>query len=550
MKRNIIKIFAVFASILAAAACTDKLDIDQHGVDDMSTFYTTDENVLSAEAEMFISFRQTPTGGSYLGLPFYGAMDWAWRNCKDIPSDDAWSGGGGRGENVPGDQLSEWSFTSQHDHLVVYYTLLYCIIYRANVILDHTTEGQSEIADMVRAEARVIRNFANFELVTLWGTAPLIDHCLQPGEYKVGNSTPEQMWAFMEEDLGKAIDSGDLPEKASVYDREQWRVTKQFAQALLGKVYLWQGKSSEAAAEFEQVINSGKYKLFEGEYGDMFHAGNDYNCENMFEINRIPDASTSQGFTFRGIYFAWRADKFSFAGSGTKGSASDYFETSGWGIAVPTQQLYDAFMKEEGPDGYRFNQTLRSYSQYKKDYGLEMVNGAVALGDSVWYWKNRYIKSDREGISSNRSFQSIYMRYAEVLLLAAEANLAAGNQSKADEYYNQIRIRAKLPTRTNVTLEQIKNEKRLELCGEGFRLQDLLRWGQADCEKYLGPDGEKLKNGIPNVVCTDGTIKIVYHTDYYTSKNDYGWHAGKNEHFPIPAEEFLVNPNIKQNIGY
>jgi len=541
-------LLAISTCVLGLTACTDKLDIEQHGVDVKETFYTTDENILSAEAEMFIAFRQAPANATAIGLPssFYGCMDWAWINNKEGASDNAWSGGGGRGENIDGDAVSEWSLDSDNPSIRAYYVLLYCIIYRANLILDNVEEGQSSIGEMVRAEARVIRDFAYFELVTLWGNVPLIDHCLNTDEYKVANSTPAEIWSFLEEDLNTAINSGKLPEKTSAYDKTTWRATKQFAQALLGKVYLWQNKNTEAATQFENVINSNKYALFDGEYGDMMHAGADFNCESMFEINRVPDASTSQGFQFKGIYFNLRADKFDFTGSGVQGVASDYFETSGWGICVPTQQLYDAFLAEEGPNGYRFKQTIRSYSEYKKDYGIQMVNGAVALGDSVWYWKSRYIKSDREGISSNRSYQSRYMRYAEVLLLAAEANLAIGNNAKADEYYNQIRTRAKLPTRTGVTLEQIKTEKRLELCGEGVRLQDLLRWG--DAEKYLGANGEKLKKGVPHIECNDGKLNIVY-VNYYSGPDSYGYKSSK-PYWPIPAMEIATNPNMVQNPGY
>ena len=138
------------------------------------------------------------------------------------------------------------------------------------------------------------------------------------------------------------------------------------------------------------------------------------------------------------------------------------------------------------------------------------------------------------------------MRYAEVLLLAAEANLAVGNNAKADEYYNQIRTRAKLPTRTGVTLEQIKTEKRLELCGEGVRLQDILRWG--DAEKYLGANGEKLKNGVPHIECNDGKLNIVY-VNYYSGPDSYGYKSSK-PYWPIPAMEIATNPNMVQNPGY
>src|SRR3712207_9570247 len=82
------------------------------------------------------------------------------------------------------------------------------------------------------------------------------------------------------------------------------------------------------------------------------------------------------------------------------------------------------------------------------------------------------------------------MRYAEALLLAAEANLQAGNKAKALEYVNQIRKRATLNPLTDVTMETIKTEKRLELCLEGVRYQDLIRWG--DGEKMLGQQGKEI----------------------------------------------------------
>ena len=106
-------------------------------------------------------------------------------------------------------------------------------------------------------EAKVFRAWASFELVTLFGTAPVVDHLLEPGEYRLGNSDPAEMWALIENDLNEAINSGTLPSKSDVNDAEGGiRITKETAQAFLGKAYLFEGKNSEAAAMLDNVIKS------------------------------------------------------------------------------------------------------------------------------------------------------------------------------------------------------------------------------------------------------------------------------------------------------
>lgn len=87
------------------------------------------------------------------------------------------------------------------------------------------------------------------------------------------------------------------------------------------------------------------------------------------------------------------------------------------------------------------------------------------------------------------------MRYAEVLLLAAEANLQAGQPDKALYDINQIRERAKETPLTSVTLDDIKTEKRLELCLESVRYQDLVRWG--DAEAALAHRASKFLTSAP-----------------------------------------------------
>ena len=124
-----------------------------------------------------------------------------------------------------------------------------------------------------------------------------------------------------------------------------------------------------------------------------------------------------------------------------------------------------------------------------------------------------------------------------MLLCGAEAHLAAGNASKAAEYVNLVRERAKLPAKASVTLDDIKDEKRLELFGEGTRFQDLLRWGEGAKMSGNGNKYPQLQvNGqVTWVSCNNPT---------------YGFQSGKHEHLPYPATEIRLNSEIKQNPGY
>ena len=124
------------------------------------------------------------------------------------------------------------------------------------------------------------------------------------------------------------------------------------------------------------------------------------------------------------------------------------------------------------------------------------------------------------------------MRYAEVLLLAAEAHLNAGNTAKALDYINQVRTRAKETPLTSVSLSDIKTEKRLELCNEAVRFQDLVRWG--DAATAMKEQGKE----VPAYAATG--VEWLYKNDNYGFKS-------KHNLLPIPLKEIELNPNMTQN---
>lgn len=500
-------------------SCDSELDIQKHGnLGSMEDFYTNDENTMQATASLYTEMKD---------------LYYNWFYTKNMLADDVWAGGGSRGDNGDMEKLNEYNFDTDNSLIRDLYSGLYGVIYKANLIINKT-EGETAVMKRAIAEAKVFRAWAHFELVTLWGTAPVVDHLLEPGEYRQGNSEPSILWAQVENDLAEAINSGTLPSKKDVNDQETGiRATKEYAQALLGKAYLFQGKNSEAASMLDNVINSGKYALFTGDYDMQFHAANNNNCESLFELQKRNDTEQLPA-DFVCIMQGWRTDHLNYSGQATNVLAQGMY-----GFMNPRKSLYDAFVAWEGASGYRLNKTIMTYNQVE-NLGVTLQTGVNLYGSEGYFmWKNQAFKEDLVmDLSMLQIFQYTdlkVMRYAEVLLLAAEAQLQAGNSSKALDYINQVRTRAQETPLTSVSLNDIKNEKRFELCIESVRFQDLVRWG--DAETIMKDQGKE----VPNFA----TVGV----DYPYKNQTYGFKE-KNKLLPIPQKEIELNPNMIQNPGW
>ena len=513
MKKALI-ILAAAACTAAAVSCSNQLDIPQHGVLDYNTYYQTDDQITSANIAMYLEVR---------------GWEYNVKLCKAMLTDDFWAGGSMRGDNTDLEHLNEFTFDAEQDYVENMFTTYYTLIYKANVILGHVDPELGDVAKRAIAEAKVFRAFAYFDLKTMWGNPPLVDHELAPSEYNVPNGTDEELWGLMETDLTEAIASGYLVEKTGADDSQTWRVTKQLAQALLGKVYLWQEKYAEAAAQFDAVVGSGKYRLFE-DYGGLFRSENKHNCESIFENNRIHDDNDSfQNFSMYALMTNWRMDKMNWP-------VDTPMMNTGWGFRVPTKSLYDDFVAVEGADGYRLNNSLKTLDQLNSELGITLK--APIIGEGYFMWKLRILASER-GMGNDFVYaaNTIWMRYAEVLLCGAEAHFKAGNTAKATDYLNQIRRRAKAPEVGSATLDDIKREKRIELFGESVRFQDLLRWGEGSRMADNGKQYPQLEvNGQVTWVNCNNSVS--------------GFKAGKHDHLPYPATEIRLNSEIRQNAGY
>lgn len=526
MKNKYLSLIIGGLLVLGITSCEDALDIHQKGVLDYSFYYQTDEHAEAASNALYIQLK-----GTYYNYTM----------LKNSLSDDVWAGGGGRNDNAELESCNEFSFGSDQSFIRGVWESYYSLIYKANVILGHI-EPDTDIKQRAYAEAKFFRAFAYFDLISMWGEVPLVDHELVPDEYQMPKSPKEELWALVEKDLTEAISSGYLAEKKDVNDKSTWRVTKQVAQTMLGKAYLWQEKYSEAAKVLNEVRSSGKYKLYDGEYENLLTYLAEGNSESMLESNRILDMSNPWAeFSFFEVMNHWRMDNLAAA------SALFYsYKETGWGFMVPQKKLYDAFVAEEGVNGYRLNQTLKTYDQMI-ELGVKLQKGKTIINEGVFMWKRRFTSAEAP-LTFWCSYNNYrWMRYAEVLLLAAEANFMAGNQSEADACLNEVRTRAKLPYKA-ATLEAIKLEKRLELCSEYTRYQDIIRW--RDAESLLKNQGETTPLLVNKSSSADEPDNVVVeYVQYNTDPNRYGF---KPRHYllPIPATEMRLNPNMVQNEGW
>ncbi len=551
------KIKYIYISLIAALfvfnACDQSLlDIEQQAVSSEDNFYQTDEDAEQAVAAVYAKWRNTEFGrGS--GSAFYsnGFM------IRNYLSDEL-NSGGSRSDQPSIQEMNESVVASTNPWIETYYEGLYSTIYLANLVIEKF-EAESATKELAIAEAKFFRAYSHFQLTTLWGTPPLVDHVLLSSEYEIGNSTSEELWAFIESDLNDAIDAGVLPSKTGLDDKETGlRITQEAAKAFLGKVYLFEEKYSQAKSMFQDVISSDNYGL-EDDISVFYHASGNYSKEYLFEANRHYDMNN--GYVqagWMGILWNW-----SFAYGITAGpEASQYYDfnsTVGYSNGMPPKELYDDFVAEEGVDGYRLKNTIVSWDQMvaMNIYTISTLNIYMNQG----YWRMKWLtRTEDENVSywTGNLASTPAMRYADVLLMMAEACVKTGD-ANADTYFNMVRTRAQLPTKSSVTMSDIKLERHLELAMEGVRFQDLIRWG--DAATALANKGKSLPTfhvtpvDASSIDASDPSS--IYNAEYETSITTIdnentlsGWTPNRDELLPFPEAEMEVNSNLVQNPGY
>ena len=508
---------------LFLAGCTDDLDIVRQGVIDTDDFYQTDTEALEA-----VTYCYTLLSNLQM------------RDMLNCLSGDAIAGGAVRGEMQSLEEIADFSFGVENAQIESAFSGLYDMVYAANLVINKV-EPDTDAKQQYIAEARFFRAYAYYDLAVLWGDVPLLTAPIEDGNYSVARDPVEDVWALVISDLEEAIASGYLTQKSSVDDEEgSIRITLQTAQTLLAKVYMTQGDYDSAISLLESVVNSGLYALADCSVGDLHQAPQDYNSEAMLFINLLNDGSADNGgFYFNGIGPNIREGAFDGITSGLWYAGTIDLFYIGYGYIAPSAKLYQAFVDNgEETEGTRRTSTLKTTEEMEEFCG-EFSTGKVWPYDNYWNWKqhldrNSYVADSFAGFYANVTI----MRYAEVLLLLAEAKIQKSGAGAGDEYINMTRVRSGLAEGSGFTLDDLKLEKRCEFALEALHYFDLLRWDDARTE--LADQGETYPLISRYEDVNDGEVTVTY-----VANSVYGW---KEKHItlPIPQEELDVNPNMTQ----
>ena len=481
--------------LLFSLGCSDFLDKEPLGDLSSSTFYETEQDAVLATNAIYNANRAWFITGGYPIL--------------DILSDDMTKG------SNPTDgsfliEVDSFRFSPDQGQIQQMYAALYVGVFRANLVINRVPDIPMDDALKTRllGEAHFLRAFFYFKLVRAFGGVPMVTAEDPPRQLERSSAT-ELYNEIIIPDLELAIDN--LPEKSAYGEADLGRATRGAARGLLAKVYLFLDDYQNTERLALAVINSGEYSL-NPDFSDVFSATNPFGPESLFEVGAIPEEFSDGGNQYGQT-------------QGVRGVPG-----KGWGFGRPTYDLITFFAAGDP----RMDASVAFIG--------DTIAGEVILGDGgtpdttyldaaetrieqlETYNQKVFMPGDvpRVQFGHNR----ILLRYADVLLMAAEALNENGNPTQALEYLNQVRARARgaapdvlpdITTTDPAALRQIIwDERRAELALEEHRYFDLVRTEQA--ATVLAP---------------------------------LGFEANKHELLPIPQGEIDISEGtLTQNPGY
>ena len=546
MKKIIYKAMFV-ACLIGFTACEKTFDelASNPNQQDVNGFYNTPQNINKGVMGIY----------AYITTP--RAMGTAGRlqiNRGDESSDASDYG-------APGQYSAQ--LTSSWYTIVQPYALFYTAASQACQMIEaipNVNFSNQQLKNAYLGEAYSLRAYTHWFLFLNFRNIPLMKELPKSAKDYKPQATPEEAWDFIISDLKRAKEL--LPEKGFWKGESIGRVTKGSAIALLGKAYLYRsgieryyGNSTttyynEAAAEFNELILSGKYRLV-ADYNDNFKVATENNDESIFELQFLGDVTNTgfnPGLSNSGV---WRDPRGYLPPTNKNASSS-----------VIHDWVYNTFVNSKDASGHT---DPRMFGTLIFDDTKPEINART--GDEVRIFDNKtfgeyygtkgfgvakaqakkYKAACRKGIdwtlSTRNPGNNFYMwngranglnqieiRYADVLLMYAEAVVNGGTQGSlsALDAVNQVRARVGMPAVAAVNMNVIENERILELTQEGHRFFDLLRWG-------------KVVQRFRELEASDPNFKQYNNSAYLRFQEN------KNEWLPLPVDEVEGNPYIQRN---
>ena len=462
-------ILPLLSACILAGACTKQLDQTPPTAKVLSKFFTTQNEAEEYVNSVYGALQRVGLYGQYVPV------------IAEIPSDNTWDQVPANDNGYAG-QLDLFSTISTNGILSQNWSDSYVAIQRANVVLnriDAVTYQYDSLKTARKGAMKFIRALVYFNLVRTYGDVPLVTkETVNPNDYfGQGRTKKDSVYTQILKDLNEAI-----PALQPVADQKGGAI-RTAAQALLGKVYLTLGQYQNAATALSGIVASGVHSLLPSA-ANVFSISNELNAEIIFAVQF---ASGVNGNT---------------EGSGLQQQSSPSgFESGAKGHNLPTRYMYNLYSSTDLRKG-SYVDTTKQGVPYCKKYAANTSNPADGGSDFV------------------------VLRYADVLLMLAEADNESGNATDAVKYLNMIRNRAGLvnfaSTDQGLLRNEIALERQLELIGEGHRWFDLLRTGNA----------VQVMNAYFQATAQNITVKDTYLL------------------MPVPQDQVDTDPSIKQNTGY
>lgn len=475
-------------SLIVLSSCEDDLELTNPTELSPETFF---ENEAQLRSSVNACYANLQTIGTYSRNLFYMLDNMSHENLGN--------------PQLEADKriFLNFSFDASSSLITDYWDSFYRGINKTNFVIanqDRINEIpepslSQETKDKYIGEAKFLRALYYFNLVTRYGDIPLITTIPENAD-GFPRTSSDEVYAQIITDLQDAA-AVLLPKGSD----ELGRATSGAAYALLGKVYLYRENYQEALDAFQNIY--GQYSLEEN-YFDNFREETEHGPESIFEVGFDDDLGNNE---------FWNSTVTG-AGPNEVSLRGQDYGMFDWFNVYPSEDLLNEYEENDS----RLDDTYYFVGDTYAGGLIESINLDRPAG---WRKYQNYYKEPNEDLTSGINMKVI--RYADVLLMMAEAANELSNQSDAIGYINEVRARVDLPALQSGMSQQevfdaIVHERKVELAGEQVRFPDLVRWGMA--ADFLAP---------------------------------FGFQAGIHEIFPIPEREISSNNNLgqeDQNPGY
>jgi len=503
--KNIINKSLIIVFLIGIAGCSDDFLELESKVDKLeNNAYQNENDALQAMTAVYHAFAVQP----WIHVPMQ----------SDMFSDDAFTAGEPGGGMQQFQEQENSTVTPENTAAIDLWNKCYSGIYRANVYLEKEVDiewSTDGLQERMKAEVRVLRAHFYWDLIRHYGWVPLVTAQFESfqASKEVTQVEPEEILTFIATELLESVEY--LPEVAT--DGEKGRVTSDMVNMLIARIYLlhtgffqpvlgvsnsWQDANGTIIDEtfvkgrVDEMLGSSRYSLM-SDYNEVFDWSNENSTESIFEWQYSENALSEDwgGWGIRGnfavVYFGPRTPE------------GDLEISEGWSFNTLSWSLYDEF--ETGDP--RLDATV---------YDAEANLTSYAAGyQNTGYFNAKYMPRaayrSTDGGIPDHNWRVNYkdMRLSELYLIGSELHLSS-NPTLAADYLNEVRVRAmgEAARLTNITIDDIYHERRVELACEGHRKWDLLRRG-LDYTKTMLDQSFEVPDGVENAIeFSNGVFQI------------------------------------------